>query len=70
MVSQVNLYSTATCRRWYLLDIDLRFAPGLPSGWYDSRTIASLEEVPTFSKTLNRQAGGVATRRAIRFRFL
>ena len=33
MVSLVNSHTNATRIRWYLWEIDLRFAPGLPPGW-------------------------------------
>jgi len=30
----VNSHTNATRIVWHLWDIDLRFAPGLPPGWY------------------------------------
>ena len=37
MVSLVNPHSNATSRRWHLWEIDLRFSPGLPPGWWRVR---------------------------------
>jgi hypothetical protein len=33
MVSLVNCHANATRIGWHLLEIDLRFASGLPAGW-------------------------------------
>ena len=37
MVSLVNSHSNATSRRWHLWEIDLRFALGLPPGWFQAQ---------------------------------
>ena len=34
MVSLVNFHTNATRIGWHLWEIDLRFAPGLPPGWF------------------------------------
>jgi len=34
MVYSVNSHTNATRIGWHLWEIDLRFAPGLPSGWW------------------------------------
>ena len=34
MVSLVNSHTNATRIGWHLWEIDIRFAPGLPPGWY------------------------------------
>ena len=45
MVSSVNSHTNAPPWRWHLWEIDYRFAPGLPPGWFTNfslfrRTIA------------------------------
>jgi len=38
MVSFVNSHTNATRIGWHMWEIDLRFAPGLPPGWGDTRS--------------------------------
>ena len=50
MVSLVNSHTNATRIGWHLWEIDLRFAPGLPPGWFRSAS-------PSYS-TLSDPAAG------------
>jgi len=38
----VNTHSNAASRRKYLWEIDLRFAPGLPPGWYLTQSVCTV----------------------------
>ena len=40
MVSLVNSHTNATRIGWHLWEIDLRFAPGLPPGWFNTDSLS------------------------------
>ena len=44
MVSLVNSHTNTTRIGWHLWEIDLRFAPGLPPGWYRERGREALDD--------------------------
>ena len=59
MVSLVSSHTNATSKRWHLWEIDLRFASGLPPGWF--RTARPL--AGWLGHTAYRDMGGGGTER-------
>ena len=55
MVPFVNSHEHATRIGWYLWDIDLRFAPGLPPGWL-SKSISCFANLPLNPQTSPRRS--------------